>query len=116
MGSEIIGNLKILVIGGEDFLKVFNLYGIEVLQIKKELAKELLEDKIKEGYKIIFFTPELYKAIGEVIKKYEQASYPLFISLQTKEESVEDLRIRELLKRALGTDIFKEDYESRENI
>jgi hypothetical protein len=38
--------------------------------------------------------------------------------LTTAEESVEDLRIRELLKRALGTDIFKEDYEkqSRENI
>ncbi len=116
MGSETVGNLKVLVIGEEDFLKVFNLYGIEVLQIKKELAKELLEDKIKEGYKIIFFTPEIYSAIWEIVKKYEQASYPLFISLTTKEESVEDLRIRELLKRALGTDIFKEDYENRKNI
>lgn len=116
MGSETFGNLKVLIIGEADFLKVFNLYGIDVLQTKKELAKELLEEKIKEGYKIIFFTPEIYSAIWEIIKQYEQSSYPLFISLATKEESIEDLRIRELLKRALGTDIFKEDYESRKNI
>lgn len=109
MGGETSGNLKVLVIGEEDFLRVFNLYGVDVLQTKKELVRELLEEKIKEGYKIIFFTPEIYSAIYEIIQKYEYSSYPLFISLATKEESIEDLRIRELLKRALGRDIFKEE-------
>ncbi|MDW8114133.1 MAG: V-type ATP synthase subunit F, partial [candidate division WOR-3 bacterium] len=97
------------VIGEEDFLKVFNLYGMDVLQTKKELARELLEEKIKEGYKIIFFTPKIYSSIFEIIKKYEYSSYPIFISLTTEEEGIEDLRIRELLKRALGKDIFKEE-------
>jgi vacuolar-type H+-ATPase subunit F/Vma7 len=110
--------MKVLVIGEEDFIKVFNLYGFEVIQTKKELARELLEEKIEEGTAIIFFSPTLYSQIADIIKRYEERFYPLFISLTTAEESVEDLRIRELLKRALGTDIFKEDYEkqSRENI
>jgi len=102
--------MKVLVIGEEDFIKIFSLYGFEVIQTKKELARELLEEKIEEGTQIIFFSPTFYSQIADVIKRYEQQFYPLFISLTTKEESVEDLRIRELLKRALGTDIFKEDY------
>jgi vacuolar-type H+-ATPase subunit F/Vma7 len=64
-------------------------------------------DQITDKYKIIFYTSEIYSVLKETIARFGKNPLPCFVLLPSTEEKLSEERIRELVKKATGTDLLK---------
>lgn len=78
---------------------------------KPDEALKMVKDLIKEGQSIIFFTDDLSDSLEPVIEEYRERSIPCLVPIPAGrgEVSKGTMRIRQIIKRAVGVDILKED-------
>ncbi len=101
---------KIAVIGEDYFTSGFELAGLQdvftlPLEEQKVKIKELINSK---EFGIIFISDSTYASLDHKLKKViDNISFPLIISLpDIKNREIENENIKEMVKRALGFDVF----------
>ncbi|MCX8015080.1 MAG: hypothetical protein N2748_03595 [candidate division WOR-3 bacterium] len=96
----------IAIIGNKERILPYQAIGVSVFPCDLTNAKAVSE-QIAGQYQVIFYTPEIYSAIKEIIARYQKSPLPCFVLLPSLEEKVSEERIAELVKKATGTDLLK---------
>jgi V/A-type H+-transporting ATPase subunit F len=101
----------IVVVGKRDSILGFKTIGLEaVFWENTEESLPHLEKYIEDGVKIVFITEKVFQEIPSFIEKYFGKLYPVFVPIPDIEGSqgIGYENIRNLVIRALGTDVFGE--------
>ncbi len=102
------GNLAI--IGKKESVMPFIATGAKVYYIKEGEAETKVEELINQGVKVIFFSEEFAEELALVLKKYQTETFPCLIPFSSGRMrlNIGIERIRQLIKKAAGADIFLE--------
>jgi vacuolar-type H+-ATPase subunit F/Vma7 len=82
---------------------------VEFIEDPNEAIK-IVQKLIDDGEAIIFFTDDLTDHLAPIIEEYRESSTPCLVSIPAGrgEVSKGTIRIREIIRRAVGVDILKE--------
>jgi vacuolar-type H+-ATPase subunit F/Vma7 len=69
-------------------------------------AAEAVERLIASGYEVIFFTEDLLTSLNALLERYRKTAVPCLVSLPVGGGHEAMARLREVVKRAIGADIF----------
>ncbi|MBQ6922991.1 MAG: V-type ATP synthase subunit F [Clostridia bacterium] len=99
---------NIAVIGDGDSILVFKAVGVTPFAVTTALDAEKALDKAAKNYKIIFITDDFAKMIDEKISKYTAKSYPIIVSVPSKDGSngYGNEKLTEAMEKALGINLF----------
>lgn len=102
---------KCAIVGDGDSIMVFKAAGVDSFpaQDAKE-AREILR-KVAREYSVIFLTEELARELGDFLKRFDEAPYPVVLTIPSKSGSTGfgAEEIRRASERALGVDLFSND-------
>ena len=101
-------NGNIAMIGDGDSILVFKAVGVTPFAVKTAEEASKVLDKIAKNYKIIFITDDFAKEIDGVISKYTAKSYPIIVSVPSKDGSngYGIKKLTEATEKALGINLF----------
>lgn len=101
----------ILVVGKKDSVLGFKTVGLDtVFWESKETSLPVVEEYIENGTKIVFVTENVFEVLQNYVEGFFGKLYPIFIPIPDVEGSkgIGYENIRNLVIRALGTDVFGE--------
>jgi V/A-type H+-transporting ATPase subunit F len=99
---------QIAVVGNRETVVAFQAAGLSVhpADAGPEAAARV-EELVRAGFRVIFFTEELFPFLGEVLEKYRKRAVPCLVALPVSAGSQESVaRLKEVVKRAVGADVF----------
>jgi V/A-type H+-transporting ATPase subunit F len=101
----------IAIVGQRETIMPFLATGATVLYVTKGECVAIVETLITEGYKIIFFTEEFIEELSDILSKYRNKTIPCLIPIPTGRGKTKLAieRIRGVIKKAVGADVFVED-------
>ena len=99
---------KLAIVGDGDSITVFKAAGVSAFPAESaEKARDILR-RIAKDYQVIFLTEELARALTEFNKRFDEAPYPVILSIPSKNGStgygIEQMK--SAMERALGVDIL----------
>ena len=99
---------KLAIVGDGDSITVFKAAGVAAFPAESaEKARDTLR-RIAKDYQVIFLTEELARALGDFTKRFDEAPYPVILSIPSKNGStgygIEQMK--SAMERALGVDIL----------
>lgn len=99
------------IIGQKETIMPFVATGAKVVYVNSGECAVTVEDLIGRGYKIIFFTEEFIDELNEILLKYRNQTIPCLIPIPTGRGKTKLAieRIRGVIKRAVGADVFVEE-------
>lgn len=99
---------KIAIIGDGDSILVFKSVGVTPFAVSDEKDAERILGEIEKDYEIIFITDDIAKGIDAKIKKYTARSYPIIVSVPSKDGSngYGEKNLIDAMQKALGINIF----------
>ncbi|UCD06515.1 MAG: hypothetical protein JSV98_04595 [candidate division WOR-3 bacterium] len=99
------------IVGKRETVMPFLATGAKVVYVKAGECAVTVEDLIKDGVKIIFFTEEFIDELSDVLAKYRTETLPCLIPIPSGrgKTKVAIERIRGVIKKAVGADIFLEE-------
>lgn len=99
------------IVGQRETIMPFLATGAHVVYIKKSEGTAVIEDLITQGFKIIFFTEEFIDELQSVLMKYRNQTTPCLIPIPTGRGKTKLAieRIRGVIKKAVGADVFLEE-------
>ena len=100
---------KIAFVGDGDSIMVFKAAGVATFPADEKSAREVLR-KVATEYEIIFLTEELARILGDFLKRFDEAPYPVILPVPSGKGSSgygEEL-LRSAMERALGVDILSQ--------
>jgi V/A-type H+-transporting ATPase subunit F len=102
---------SLAIIGEKETIMPFLATGARVVYLKKGEGLTVVEDLIKEGVKIIFFTEEFIDELGDVLFHYRTETFPCLIPIPSGRGKTKLAieRIRGVIKKAVGADVFLEE-------
>ncbi|RKX68911.1 hypothetical protein DRP53_09710 [candidate division WOR-3 bacterium] len=101
----------IAIVGARSVIMPFLATGAKVVFIESpEESLETVRKLIGEGESIIFFTDDLTDYLKPVLDEYREKPLPCLVPIPAGrgEVSKGTMRMREIIKRAVGVDILKE--------
>jgi vacuolar-type H+-ATPase subunit F/Vma7 len=98
---------RIAVVGRKDIVIAFQAAGLAVFPVEPgpEVADEV-ERLTAAGHQVIFFTEDLFPHLEGVLEKYRKAATPCLVALPLGGDQQSVARLKEVVKRAVGADIF----------
>ena len=102
---------KIAVVGDGDSVLVFKSVGVTPFAVSNGKDAEKVLDRIEKEYEIIFITDDIAKDIDAKIKKYTAKSYPIIVSVPSKDGSngYGEKNLIYAMQKALGINIFADE-------
>lgn len=99
------------IVGKRETVMPFLATGARVVYVKKGECAATVEDLIKEGTKIILFTEEFIDELNDILLKYRTETLPCLIPIPSGrgKTKIAIERIRGVIKKAVGADIFLEE-------
>ncbi|MDH4211615.1 MAG: hypothetical protein OEV79_09245 [candidate division WOR-3 bacterium] len=99
------------IVGKRETVMPFLATGARVVYVKEGDCAATVEGLIKEGAKIILFTEEFIEELSDVLSKYRTETLPCLIPIPSGrgKTKVAIERIRGVIKKAVGADIFLEE-------
>ena len=99
---------KMAVIGDGDSVLVFKSVGVVPFAVSCAEEAEKILDDISRKFEIIFITDDIAEDIDDKIKKYTSSSYPIIVSVPSKEGSngYGERNLNDAMQKALGINIF----------
>ena len=99
------------IIGQRETIMPFLATGAHVVFIKDGEGAAAVEDLITQGFKIIFFTEEFIGELDDILIKYQNQTTPCLIPIPTGRGKTKLAieRIRGVIKKAVGADVFLEE-------
>ena len=101
------GLARIAVIGRKDTVVAFQAAGLAVFPVEPgpEVAGEV-ERIVTAGHQVIFFTEDLFPFLGGLLERYRKAATPCLVALPLGGAQQSVARLKKVVKRAVGADIF----------
>ena len=102
---------KTAIVGDGDSIMVFKAAGVDSFPASDaKSARETLR-KVAREYSVIFLTEELARELGDFLKRFDEAPYPVVLTIPSKNGSTGfgAEEIRRASERALGVDLFSND-------
>ncbi|MGB3340165.1 MAG: V-type ATP synthase subunit F [bacterium] len=99
------------IVGQRETIMPFLVTGAQVVYIKQGEGTTAVEDLIAQGFKIIFFTEEFINELDGILMKYRNQTTPCLIPIPTGRGKTKLAieRIRGVIKKAVGADVFLEE-------
>jgi V/A-type H+-transporting ATPase subunit F len=99
------------IVGKRETVMPFLATGARVVYVKEGKCVDTVESLVSEGTKIILFTEEFIDELSELLLKYRTETLPCLIPIPSgrgkTKLAVE--RVRGIIKKAVGADIFLEE-------
>jgi vacuolar-type H+-ATPase subunit F/Vma7 len=95
----------IAILGPQEKIRSFQFLGITPYPCDQNSAPKILETII-DKYQVIFYTQEVYWVLKPLLERYEKRALPCLALLPSMTEKITELKIRELIKKATGTDLL----------
>jgi len=107
MSSETGSSGQVAVIGRSDTVAAFRAAGLSVFSVRPgPEAADQVEKLVAGGYRVIFFTEDMFGSLEPVLEKYRKAAVPCIVALPTGGARQSVARLKEVVKRAVGADVF----------
>jgi V/A-type H+-transporting ATPase subunit F len=99
------------IVGKRETVMPFLATGARVIYVKEGECVTIVEELIREGTKIILFTEEFIGELSEILSKYRTETLPCLIPIPSGrgKTNIAIERIRGVIKKAVGADIFLEE-------
>jgi len=98
---------RIAVVGSREKTVAFKAAGLAVFPIEENGdALERVEALVEEGYRVVFFTEELFEALQPALDRYRRAAVPCLVALPMGERGRSVDRLKEVVRKAVGADVF----------
>ena len=99
------------IVGKRETVMPFLATGARVVYVKEGECASTVQELIKEGTKIVFFTEEFIDELSEILMEYRTKTLPCLIPIPSGrgKTKVAVERIRGVIKKAVGADIFLEE-------
>ena len=99
---------KMAIIGDGDSVLAFAAGGVDAYSASNAETAETLIKKLAKEYQIIFITDALAKKTDEIIKRYTTSTYPIILSVPSKDGSngYGMDGVKRAMEKALGVDIL----------
>lgn len=101
---------NIAAIGEQYIVEPLKMIGIDVFPIAGKNVKDVLLDIVQKGYSVVLITEDSIQGIEKLFLKLSLQPTPSLVPIPGKGKSKDFAyrRLRELIKKAVGTDILKE--------
>jgi V/A-type H+-transporting ATPase subunit F len=102
---------RIAAIGEKDIIEPFKMVGVDIYPTLKENAKDVLLEIVNKNYSIVLIVEDYIEGIEEFFLKLSLRPTPSIVPIPGKGKSKDFAykRLRQLIKKAVGTDILKEE-------
>lgn len=102
---------KIAAIGEQDIIEPLKMVGVDTFPVTKENIIEVLLNIVNKGYSVILIGEDSIEGIEDLFLKLSLRPLPSIVPIpgKGKSKAFAYRRLRELIKKAVGTDILKED-------
>lgn len=99
------------IVGRKETIMPFLATGAKVVYAQKGKCVNIVEDLVSQGTKIILFTEEFIDELQDVLMKYRTETTPCLIPIPTGRGKTKLAieRIRGVIKKAVGADVFLEE-------
>ncbi|MGB7054596.1 MAG: V-type ATP synthase subunit F [bacterium] len=99
------------IVGKRETVMPFLATGARVVYVKEGECANVVQELIKEGTKIVFFTEEFIDELSEILMQYRTETLPCLIPIPSGrgKTKIAVERIRGVIKKAVGADIFLEE-------
>ncbi|MDE5729050.1 MAG: V-type ATP synthase subunit F [Clostridia bacterium] len=99
---------KMAIVGDGDSITVFKAAGLDTFAAENEAKARSVLRKIAKDYAVIFLTEELARPLAEFLKRFDEAPYPVVLSVPSKDGSsgYGTELLKSAMERALGVDIL----------
>ena len=101
---------RIAVVGNRETIVAFQAAGLAVFPVDAgPEAAERVEQLVEEGFRVVFFTEELFPHLAGVLDRYRKAAIPCLVALPLGGAQQSVARLKEVVRRAVGADVFGSD-------
>lgn len=102
---------RIAAIGEQDIIEPLKMAGIDIYPVTKENVKDVLLNIVNKGYSIILIGEDSIESIESLFLKLSLRPMPSIVPIpgRGKSKGFAYRRLREIIKKAVGTDILKEE-------
>jgi V/A-type H+-transporting ATPase subunit F len=98
---------QIAVVGRAEVVMPFRAAGFAVFPVESgPAAGAKVEELAGAGYMVVFYTEDLYPHLNVQISRYSRTATPCLVMLPMGAQAAGLARLREVVKRAVGADIF----------
>ncbi len=107
--KEVTG--KIAAIGTKDIIEPLKMVGVDIYPVTRQTVKDMLTEIVNKGYAVVLIGEDCIEGIEELFLKLSMQPMPSIVPIPGKGKSRNYAyhRLRELIKKAVGTDILKEE-------
>ncbi len=106
MPSEIS---RIAVVGPEDVVMGMGAAGVDVFPVQEGDARSKVEELIRAGYQMIFYTDNLAGVLKDVVKRFSQDALPCIVALPFSGLKDEFDPLVRAVARAVGANLLGTD-------
>lgn len=102
---------KMAIVGDGDSIMLFKAAGVATFPAENEKkAREVLR-RVATEYRIIFITEELARLLGDFLKRFDEAPYPVVLPIPSARGSTGYGAevLKNAMERALGVDIISKN-------
>jgi vacuolar-type H+-ATPase subunit F/Vma7 len=102
---------KIAAIGSKDIIEPLKMVGVDIFPVTGNSARDVLMEVVNKGYAVVLIGEDCIEGIEELFLKLSMRPMPSIVPIPGKGKSRNFAyhRLRELIKKAVGTDILKEE-------
>lgn len=99
------------IVGKKETIMPFRATGAKVVYVERGKCRAAVEELIKQDFKIIFFTEEFIDELKSILLLYRNKTVPCLIPIPTGrgKTKIAIERIRGVIKKAVGADVFLEE-------
>ena len=99
---------KIAIVGDGDSIMVFKAAGVSAFPAEDEKKARDVLRKVAQEYQVIFVTEERSRKLGDFLKRFDEAPYPVVLTIPSGKGSTGygDEMLRSAMERALGVDVL----------
>ena len=102
---------KIAAIGKHDIIEPLKMVGVDIYPVTQKTVKDVLTEVVNRGYAVVLIGEDSIEGIEEHFFKLSMRPMPSIVPIpgKGKRRNFAYHRLRELIKKAVGTDILKEE-------
>jgi vacuolar-type H+-ATPase subunit F/Vma7 len=81
--------------------------GIDVEIVQKEELKQAFQKSVKDDFKIVIYDKTGEEILNEMLDKYDESLYPIFLKLPTGLEDEDTLlELKRIIEKSIGISII----------
>jgi len=101
---------RVAVVGRHDVVVAFQAAGLAVFPVEPGPgAAEAVEGIIARGHRVLFFTEDLFGDIAPVLDRHRKEAVPCLVALPLGGVQRSVARLKQVVRRAVGADVFGAD-------